>query len=366
MLDINNIIEILKQKTTQYELELFIYPQYEKENDSVQENKMVEPNICDKNMLHYKGINEILNLIKEKNLYDELIEIPDKYQYYEPVACILLKKNIVLPMVKESDEILHIIIDTDKECIYVCVSFSHPYLWYSVEESQQKEFDKIVTKIITIYNPGDYPDVYKNKIIGFMGSEKMLLMTKYDLIESIVIGEWNELFMWGPLWEDHPFRETFKNSLLSEFQYSKVNLFAMQQHNEEFTINIKTQISKSQITFISTDGLFYVQIKYDPVLLKNELDKINIITKRQYPTDLPIDVVQCLIDYPFVTHNGILKLRPLTSENFIIANILALGEANKINEIIVELQIIIDEFKNEDDKKYILWHVRCMSIMQLI
>jgi hypothetical protein len=294
-------------------------------------------------------MNQIITLIKEKTYYRNNIDLIDEHKLNNPIALIKLKKNIKIPMVKEQNDIIHIIHNNELNIIYICISFSHPLLWYSFNETESENIIQILNKIITVYNPIEYHETYEKQISGFIGNEKMIGLSENDLMENLVIGEWNELFTWGPLWNDHPFRETLLNELLSEFQYSKINIYAMQQLNDFITINVKTQLSKSLVKFVIYDGLFCVYINYNPILNLN-INKLNKLNNTYYPNDLPIDVIQLLFDFQFMTHNTILQLRPLTSINFIIANLLAKNDINKVNDIMIELKQIINDSVDENDE----------------
>jgi len=345
------ILNQLKQKLNESNIELFIYNSIsDTNNDTTYVSFDDTISISSNSSIDHQSdnINTILDIIKEKGNYYDYLVIPETYNNCTPIGCIKLKKYIKIPMIKEIEDNIHIILSEDKSILYICVSFSHPYLWYEVEQNQYDNLHNIIHKIIKLYNPPEYIDNYNKKETVFLGSQKMLNMTKNDLVESIIMGEWNELFTWGSMYDDHPFRETFKNIILSEFQYSKINTYAMQQNDTNYVINVKTQLSKSNLKFIIDDGLFYVTIQYNP-LLNQSIQKLNDVTSRQYILDLPIDVIQCLIDYPFATHDGILKLRPLKVENFVVADVLTMYDDNKIKNVIDELQKIISEFKNDDN-----------------
>jgi len=294
-------------------------------------------------------MDQIITLIKEKTYYRNNINLIDEYKLNNPIALIKLKKNIKIPMVKEQNDIVHIIHDNKLHIIYICVSFSHPYLWYSFNEFEYDAIIQLLNKIINVYNPIEYPESYEKQISGFIGNEKIIGMTENDLMENLVIGEWNELFTWGPLWNDHPFRETLMNELLSEFQYSKINIYAMQQLNDIIVINVKTQLSKSSVKFVINDGLYFVYINYNPIINLN-INKLNKLNNTHYSDDLPIDIIQLLFDFQFMTHNTILQLRPIASINFIIANLLAKNDMTKVNDIMIELKQIIDESVDENNE----------------
>ena len=371
----NILINKLKNNLKGFNYDLYIYDSYKKNNlinmvndnssdnssDNSDNNSLnnssnnSSDNIKNKNdslnnlFDEIYDMNQIITIIKEKTYYRTNIELIDEYKLNNPIALIKLKKNIKIPMVKEQNDIIHIIHNNESNIIYICVSFSHPFLWYSFNEIDSDDIIQLLNKIINMYNPIEYPKSYEKHISGFIGNEKMIGMTENDLMENLVIGEWNELFTWGPLWDDHPFRETLLNELLSEFQYSKINIYAMQQLNDFITINVKTQLSKSLVKFVIYDGLFCVYINYNPIINLN-INKLNKLNNTHYPTDLPIDIIQLLFDFQFMTHNTILQLRPLTSINFIIANILAKNDTNKVNDIMVELKQIINESVDENNE----------------
>ena len=343
------LINKLKNNLKGFNFDLYIYDSYKKMYNNLDDLDDINNESLTVLLDEIYDMDQIITLIKEKTYYRNNIELIDEYKCNSPIALIKLKKNIKVPMVKESNDIIHIIHNKDLNVIYLCVSFSHPYLWYSFNELEYDNIIETLNKIIKIYNPVDYVETYDKHISGFIGNEKILEMTENDLIENLVVGEWNELFMWGPLWEDHPFRETIKNEILSEFQYSKINIYAMQQLNDFITINVKTQLSKSLIKFVIYDGLFCAYISYNPIINHN-IDKLNKLNNTHYSNDLPIDIIQTLFDFQFMTHNTILQLKPLTSVNFIIANLLAKNDINKVNDIMTELKRIINDSVDENDE----------------
>lgn len=328
----NEVIEELYKIDNQC-IELYLYP----EEEQVQH------------------MQNFINIIREKGYYGDELKIEDVANNdYILIGFIKMKRRLSIPMMKESDDFLHILSNSDRTTISLCVSFSHPHLWYTVEFSEIKNLSNIIVDLVDKYNPDEYFDEYDKKISGFIGSERILEMTTVDLIENLVLGEWNELFAWGPIWKDHPFRETFKNTMLSEFQFHKVNIYSMQQIDQNFKVSIKTQLSKSLLTFEIIDELFYVTISYQPTLNLN-IQKINMISNKNYPTDLPIDVIQCILDYPFITFNNILCSKPLTAENFIIANILTQYTAYNTNnnEIIYTIMNQLKDIATNDTNEQI-------------
>jgi hypothetical protein len=292
---------------------------------------------------------QIINSINDKGYYDEYLKVSyDDYKELEPIGYIKLEKKIPLPMVNEPNEYIYLLINKTK--IFICVSFSHPTLWYEIDDNYIcEEVNTFINKIVRLYNPIEYKTDFTNNVTAFVGTETMLNMNYRDFIENIIMCEWSELFLWGPMWKDHPFRETILNSKLSEFQYSKINVYSTQQpYPDKFIINVRSQISKSIITYELYDGLFLVYVQYDG--LKNEtINELNKLTNKKYPLDLPIDVIQNIIEFPYATHSSILTLEPLTINNFIVANILANSDKIKNKEILIELENIIDKNNHENN-----------------
>jgi hypothetical protein len=84
------------------------------------------------------------------------------------------------------------------------------------------------------------------------------------------------------------------------------------------------------------------------VVTNDIVEKINVKMERQYPVDLPLDVVMSIINFPFITHLGILKIKPIADNNFLIGSLIIDNE-QMYQEFYEEMKNILDNKDNDYD-----------------
>ena len=94
-----------------------------------------------------------------------------------------------------------------------------------------------------------------------------------------------------------------------------------------------------------------MELQYIP-LHSPQIREINDVVDREYPLDLPIDIVMAAISLPYITNVGLLKLKPLCSYNFLISSLIS-NTPEMCQEIIDEANNILkDEDLDEDTQIY--------------
>lgn len=127
-----------------------------------------------------------------------------------------------------------------------------------------------------------------------------------------------------------------------------------QYEKSEYCVSIRTNYSKSIITIHCHENAFILELKYNGINTK-QIESINDIFGRNYKTNIPIDIIMTLINFPFVTYTNILQMKPLTIFHFYIITLLV-NEIKLFDDILPQLDIILnDKSGNYDDelKEYI-------------
>lgn len=295
--------------------------------------------------------DELLQKINVKTSYEEEIS-SDTYNYQSKLFLfceITYGNNLVMPMMDNSDAYttFNLLYCEETGTIFICVEYSHPNFWYIIKtkNNTHKQIIKEIINIIKFYNPIEYnnDDTELKLIKAFIGTESMINMNINDFMENMLLSEWLELFTWTTNNIDHPFRETLLNEKLSAYQYNKMNITVNQQHDEHTKIvNVCTRYSKTLLSFeILQNGLFIVSIYYRPKKIDRKINGKNKIGQN-YDTDLPIDVLQSIIGFPFIKYDEMLQLEPLDIYNFTIANMLAHNDPNKQKVLCKQMKNILN------------------------
>jgi hypothetical protein len=200
------------------------------------------------------------------------------------------------------------------------------------------------------YNPKEYNLNFKNNCRGFIGTDDALEGDIDYITNQFIINPDSECLFWGSKWRDYPFRSLF-NGKVSHKQILMMASQAMKQsEGEPFKLNVRSKFSKSIITIEDYKGIYIANVKYNPIEYKG-IEKILTNNKdRDYPLDLPIDVITSMMIYPFLSHNSILKLNKLTNYNFYIATLIA-NTKNMSEELVPLTKEIIKENKNDNSIK---------------
>jgi hypothetical protein len=261
-----------------------------------------------------------------------------EYKNYKIIGTYKINKNL---KISEFDcNKMYIITDSEYKKLYMSINITLPLFWYTF--INRKQFYKFFDIIYSAYNPKNYIIKYMKKIRGFMGTTKMLHEDINDIKNNLILNKYSETLIWGSHWHDHPFRELYRTHKINSRNDIIITHQALKQINDNtHHINIRSQYSKSIITIEEHYGAFIVNVQYDPIMCENEdrIKELNKVYKTEYPNDMPLDVILTLISRPFITHNGLLKLSPLTEYNIIMSFFVANCQSmyNEIQPLIKEI-----------------------------
>jgi hypothetical protein len=245
---------------------------------------------------------------------------------------------------KDQKEYMYIVSDDEYKNIWLSIGKCFPICWYKY--TSKKQFFDSFDNIYETYNREKYSLGLEKTSRAFIGTEQMLTLSIEDLENHMVLNPNTEDILWGSKWKDHPFRAIYMNKEISKSDDAMFSIQAMQQLDEEtYTSSVRTEFSKSIITFEDYNGAFIVDVQYNPVD-SPQVVEINREIERQYPLDMPTDVVQTLMNLPYVTHTGLLKLRPVTSYTFVVSTLIA-NNRTMYEELIPEIKVILEESDDE-------------------
>jgi hypothetical protein len=294
------------------------------------------------------NMEEFINDIKLSDIYtsfNEKININiDNYITHEILGiCPLNTYN-------ETSELIYIITDKDHKLIYISIGKCHPIFWYIYNT---KSFIENFDKIYECFNPIELKVKYDNNLKGFIGNQDILELGIHDIENHFLINKYSDKLIWGSKWYDHPFRSEYEKSHVNSIESIIFTGQAMRQQDGEYTVSIRTNYSKSLITIYYYDDAYILEINYNKIET-NQINNINNIFGRKYDPNIPIDVILSIINFPFVTHDDILDMMPLSLFHFYVVTLLC--DNGNIKLLMPKLKNIIEDTENNygnEVKEYI-------------
>ena len=297
---------------------------------------------------------DYISYIKSTDIYEgfnEKININfDEYVNYKILGICNLD-NLKLISIDPS-EFIFLITDQHYKSLYISIGKCHPLFWYKF--TSKKSFIDNFDKIYEIYNPTHYPINFPNKINGFIGNDEILSLNIHDIENHLILNKYTDKLIWGSNWLDHPFRNEYTKKNVTYVDSIIYTGQSMRQHeNSEYSVNVRTNYSKSIITIYYYEDAFILELKYNSIDTK-QIESINNIFGRKYQSDIPIDVIIALINFPFVTCTSILNMKPLTIFHFYVVTLLA-NNTQLFDNILPQLNTIVDDKTNDYDtiKEYV-------------
>lgn len=245
---------------------------------------------------------------------------------------------------------MYLICDPEYKTISFSIETNYPLFWYTYET--RKELNEAFDMLYEAYNPKEYNLNFEKNCRGFIGTDDALEGDIDYITNQFIINPDSECLFWGSKWRDYPFRSLF-NGKVSHKQILMMSSQAMKQSDgAPFKLNVRSKFSKSIITIEDYKGIYIANVKYNPIEYKGIKKIVTNNKDRDYPIDLPIDVITSMMLYPFLSHKSILKLDKLTNYNFYIATLIA-NTKNMNKELVQITNEIIKENKENDSIKKI-------------
>ena len=274
-------------------------------------------------------IAKFLSAYKSPNIYDNLEVDFTSYDNCKIIGIFDVDK--------------YIITTDDFNSLYISVGQCHPLFWYVFTSFE--EFILLFDQIYEIYcHHNTVP--YSNYVRGFIGNDVMLELTIHDIENHLLLNPYTDKLIWGSLWKHHPHRTEYESGNVSHIDSIIYTGQAMRQNDSEYSVSILTEYSKSELKITHYEEAYLLEVKYNPIKsFKNKV--INELFKRNYPEDLPIDVIIAIINFPFITYGNILALKPFSLFHFYILLILAENDEHLQSKLYEDLQKVIDDNTNQ-------------------
>lgn len=277
---------------------------------------------------------------------------PEIFLDHKLIGVVQINQILKLHVESEYHDYLYLISDSEFKDIYISVERVAPAFWYHY--TNRKTFLDQFDQIVDAYDKKTYELNYPRKMRAFIGTEQMLNLNFNEIIDMFIISSHTEILTWGSNWKDHPFRDIYMRQNVNQKEGVQLSKQAMKQSDPSIrTMSIRTAYSKSIMTLEDHDGAYILEISYNPIKTE-QIDLINNHLDRQYPTDLPVDTIISCINFPFVNHIGLIKLKPITTYNFIMASLVA-NNLTMYQEMIPEVRQIIkdlEEGRDHNDNEY--------------
>lgn len=186
---------------------------------------------------------------------------------------------------------IYVVVDTDCKNVYLTLDISPPMFWQKY--SNRKSFFDNLDVTVSAYR-SDYTPIkqFKKEYKAYLGSD---FKSVHDFENHFILCNFTEYLIWGSKWTDHPFRN--KKHITNEETLLFTNLAMIQKDRFTKTVSVRTNFSKSVITVECYNNMFFLNVKYNPV------NNVNCINLKDYPLDLPLDVVLAIVKFPLITDN---------------------------------------------------------------
>ena len=289
-------------------------------NDNTNKSKYM------KNILwaSHSMIDYITSLLDTHNLSDfenDGVLSIEEIKTYTQIGTVEINKHLRMKM-EGKLHYMYLITDPSFKTLYISIGVCHPFFWHKF--SNKKKFIESFDTLHESYNPEEFIIKYEKEVRAFIGSTELLKINMRDIENHFILNPYNDGLIWGSLWKIHPFRDeymtkdiTYQNSIIYTGQ-------AMRQTEDTETVSVLTNYSKSEIRIENLEGNYIINIKYNPVNIENrQIKTINNKFVRNYQDDMPIDIINSIVNFPYITDTVILNIKPLTEYNFIIVTLVA-------------------------------------------
>lgn len=295
-------------------------------------------------------MNDYINYVKSTDIYSEFnnkINVNlDEYTNYKILGICSLVNNNLKMITMDPTEFMFLLTDQHYKLLFISIGKCHPLFWYKF--TNKKTFINNFDVIYEAYNPIQYTINFSNKISGFIGNEEILSLNIHDIENHFILNKYTDKLIWGSKWDDYPFRSEYTKKNVSHIDNIIHTGQAMRQNGDcEYSVSVRTNYSKSIITIYYYDDAFIVELKYNEIETK-QIESINNTFGRKYKTNIPIDVIMTLINFPFVTHMDILNMKPLSIFHFYVITLLV-NEIKLFDDILPQLNNMVNDKSDYDD-----------------
>jgi hypothetical protein len=224
--------------------------------------------------------------------------------------------------------------------IYISLGLSHPSLWSSIK---YKSIDDINTDklydIIQLYDmseSNDYDTIDYILLGNINNLNTNLSKMQNDLLNTKLI----EPFMWGSKYSDYPFNRKLVTNATNKQKIMYISQ-AMEQKNNKSRLSCRTIWSKSLLKITHKNDYINIEIRYNTYPNNEIVKNINQKYDKNFPTDMPTDLVIALVQYPFISYRHIINQHDNILEIKTLLDIII--PRKNVYEILINLNNICDD-----------------------
>src|SRR3972149_6461464 len=155
--------------------------------------------------------------------YFELEDVDD----FKLIGLIEINKILKTKIEEERKDFIFLISDNNYKEMFVSIGQNSKSFWYKF--TSKKGFFENFDKFYKTYNKEVYEKNYSKKCRGFVGTEKMLDLTIFDIENHLIVNPNTEILIWGSKWSDNPFRKIYMERSLTKYEDITYSIQAMKQ-----------------------------------------------------------------------------------------------------------------------------------------
>jgi hypothetical protein len=162
-----------------------------------------------------------------------------------------------------------------------------------------------------------------------------------DLLNTRLV----EPFMWGSKYGHYPFNRNLVTSATNKEKILYISQ-AMEQKTNKTRLSCRTVWSKSLLKITHKNDYINIEISYNTYPNNKIVKDINQKYDKNFPTDMPTDLVITLLQYPFISYRHIIDQHDNIEEIKALLDIMI--PSKNIYEILINLNhICSDKDKNK-------------------
>jgi hypothetical protein len=230
--------------------------------------------------------------------------------------------------------------------IYISLGLSHPSLWSSIKYNSIDNIntDKIYD-IIQLYDMSNSDD-YDTIDYILLGNINNLNINLAKIQNNLLITRLIEPFMWGSKYGHYPFNRKLVTSATNKEKIIYISQ-AMEQKTNKSRLSCRTIWSKSLLKITHKNDYINIEVRYNTYPNNEVVKNINQKYDKNFPTDMPTDLVMALLQYPFISYRHIINQHDNIEEIKTLLDIMI--PRKNIYEILINLNNICnDKNKNRD------------------
>lgn len=186
-----------------------------------------------------------------------------------------------------------------------------PLLWFPAGQTLASL--EAALSVYTVEEAAPEASDFRRRARGFIGTEGILEMDREELVSHLSMNPLGESLFWGSAHDEDPWPERIESDDLSQFA-DGAELYMAQRDGAVWSLSFRAIASRSVITLEDHDGIFVVQVRYEPAPHDVQLRAFGAQFQLSWPSDLPLDVATMLIGLFYEDRTKLERL--LTEQSF--------------------------------------------------